>query len=76
MLKSLDCLFPAAKKLLYHAEEDIGVWTFHDMDPLDTWVNDRLLVIGDAAHPFLPRGSFSSFLSSFSTEFLHLETEQ
>ena len=34
--------------------ESLKVWKLLDMDKLDTYVNDRLVLIGDAAHPFLP----------------------
>ena len=32
----------------------LKVWNLLDMDVLPTWVNGRLALIGDAAHPFLP----------------------
>lgn len=28
-----------------------------DQDPLDFWTNDRITLLGDAAHPMMPRGS-------------------
>lgn len=34
--------------------QSLKVWKLLDMDILDTYVNDRLALIGDAAHPFLP----------------------
>ncbi|RWA04709.1 hypothetical protein EKO27_g10391 [Xylaria grammica] len=34
--------------------ESLKVWELLDMDILPTWVNDRLGLLGDAAHPFLP----------------------
>lgn len=32
----------------------LKVWNLLDMDILPTWINGRLALIGDAAHPFLP----------------------
>ncbi|MDX2144990.1 MAG: FAD-dependent monooxygenase [Rhodospirillaceae bacterium] len=29
-------------------------WALFDRDPLDTWVNGRVALLGDAAHPMLP----------------------
>jgi 2-polyprenyl-6-methoxyphenol hydroxylase-like FAD-dependent oxidoreductase len=33
----------------------LKVWTLLDMDRIPNWANGRLALIGDAAHPFLPR---------------------
>jgi len=42
--------------LLNKAEaETLKVWELLDMDVLSTWVEGRLALLGDAAHPFLPR---------------------
>lgn len=38
----------------------LKVWNLLDMKVIPTWVNDRLALLGDAAHPFLPRKKFSS----------------
>jgi 2-polyprenyl-6-methoxyphenol hydroxylase-like FAD-dependent oxidoreductase len=35
--------------------ESLKLWTLLDMDKLPTWINDKLALLGDAAHPFLPR---------------------
>lgn len=35
-------------------EESLKVWELIDMSPLSTWVCNKLALIGDAAHPFLP----------------------
>ncbi|OJD34917.1 salicylate hydroxylase [Diplodia corticola] len=41
--------------LLDKAEEDtLKVWELLDMEPLPTWVNEKLALLGDAAHPYLP----------------------
>jgi len=42
------------KILSYADNESLKVWKLLDMELLDTWVNDRLVLLGDAAHPFLP----------------------
>lgn len=33
----------------------LKVWKLVDMEVLPTWINGRTALIGDAAHPFLPR---------------------
>ncbi|KAK7899774.1 hypothetical protein LTR67_003519 [Exophiala xenobiotica] len=46
---------PAARALVAKANpESLKSWKLLDMSILPTWVNDRLVIIGDAAHPFLP----------------------
>ncbi|RJE26863.1 FAD binding domain protein [Aspergillus sclerotialis] len=46
---------PQVVKLLEKADpQTLKLWPLLDMDTLPTWVNERLAVIGDAAHPFLP----------------------
>ncbi|EOD51303.1 putative fad binding domain protein [Neofusicoccum parvum UCRNP2] len=46
---------PDLVALLDKAEEDtLKVWELLDLDPLPTWVNDKLALLGDAAHPYLP----------------------
>jgi 2-polyprenyl-6-methoxyphenol hydroxylase-like FAD-dependent oxidoreductase len=43
------------KKLLEKADpQTLKLWPLLDMDTLPTWVEDRLAILGDAAHPFLP----------------------
>lgn len=34
--------------------ETLNVWELLDMDVLPTWISNRLALLGDAAHPFLP----------------------
>jgi hypothetical protein len=47
---------PSLVALLNKAEaESLKVWELLDMDVLPTWVEGRLALLGDAAHPFLPR---------------------
>ncbi|CAI6306165.1 unnamed protein product [Periconia digitata] len=46
---------PALLALLGKASEDtLKVWELLDMEQLPTWTEDRLALIGDAAHPFTP----------------------
>lgn len=42
------------RSIIEKAEEDIKVWKLLDMDKLPTFVHERLALLGDAAHPFLP----------------------
>lgn len=42
------------RRILEQAKEDFKVWELMDMKNLDTWTSDRLVLLGDAAHPFLP----------------------
>ncbi|KAF2113756.1 hypothetical protein BDV96DRAFT_601233 [Lophiotrema nucula] len=46
---------PALLKLLAMADDDtLKVWELLDMPQLPTWTDGRLVLIGDAAHPFTP----------------------
>lgn len=36
---------------------ELKVWTLLDMERIPTWYKGRLVLLGDAAHPFLPRES-------------------
>jgi 2-polyprenyl-6-methoxyphenol hydroxylase-like FAD-dependent oxidoreductase len=46
---------PAVLALLGKADpESLKVWKLLDMPILPTWINERLALLGDAAHPFLP----------------------
>ena len=47
---------PAVRAVLAHADpEQIKLYPLMDMEPLPKWTTGRLALIGDAAHPFLPR---------------------
>lgn len=47
---------PALLKLLSKAEPStVKVWKLLDMEILPTWTKGKLTLLGDAAHPFLPR---------------------
>lgn len=51
---------PSVLALLDKADaESLGIWELKDMDTLPEWVNGRLALLGDAAHPFLPRMIFN-----------------
>lgn len=46
---------PQVRRLLEKADPaTLKLWPLLDMDTLLEWVNDRLAVLGDAVHPFLP----------------------
>lgn len=52
---------PAMLKLLGMADEEtLKVWELLDMEQLPTWTHEKLVLIGDAAHPFTPRKLFLS----------------
>ena len=47
---------PAMLKLLSMADEEtLKVWELLDMEQLPSWTEEKLVLIGDAAHPFTPR---------------------
>jgi 2-polyprenyl-6-methoxyphenol hydroxylase-like FAD-dependent oxidoreductase len=47
---------PALLKLLAMADEEtLKVWELLDMEQLPSWTKEKLVLIGDAAHPFTPR---------------------
>lgn len=55
MLKIFSSFSPSIAKILSQAEpESVRVWKLLDMDPLPKFNESRLVLIGDAAHPFLP----------------------
>lgn len=39
---------------LIRRSSDWRSWTLCDRDPIDTWVDGRVVLLGDAAHPMLP----------------------
>lgn len=46
---------PALFDLLSHADpKSCFRWALFDRDPIERWHRDRLILIGDAAHPMLP----------------------
>lgn len=47
---------PAVIKLLSMADEEtLKVWELLDMEQMPSWTEGKLVLIGDAAHPFTPR---------------------
>lgn len=55
MLRVYKDLDPACISLVSKADPaSLKSWKLLDMDVLPTWTNDRLALLGDAAHPFLP----------------------
>jgi len=47
---------PKVKTMLAMVDETaLKAWTLLDMDRIPRWVTGRLALLGDAAHPFLPR---------------------
>ena len=54
LLKVYENFDPSLLALLRKADDELKVWKLMDMETLPIWVNDRLALLGDAAHPFLP----------------------
>ena len=53
-----------AQLLLSKADPStLKVWKLLDMDKLPTWTNNKLALLGDAAHPFLPRKQLLTLFS-------------
>jgi hypothetical protein len=49
---------PVIKALISKVDPSaIRVWQLRDMEKLPTWTTGKLVLIGDAAHPFTPRKS-------------------
>lgn len=41
-------------RLLLKSAETVHRWAAHDREPIDTWVDGSVALLGDAAHPMLP----------------------
>lgn len=55
MLEIGSSFAPGVRALLEKAPEEVlKLWTLLDMEVLPSWTNERLALLGDAAHPFLP----------------------
>ncbi|KAF1933856.1 FAD binding domain-containing protein [Didymella exigua CBS 183.55] len=55
MLEVFKDFEPAVLKLLSMADEEtLKVWELLDMEQMPTWTHEKLVLIGDAAHPFTP----------------------
>ena len=46
--------FAAPVRSLIAASDNWRKWALFELPPLKTWVNDRVVLLGDAAHPVLP----------------------
>ncbi|WPG97919.1 fad-dependent monooxygenase ops4 [Acrodontium crateriforme] len=46
--------FESARKVLTYADEDMKSWKLWDMEQIPLWHKAKLVLIGDAAHPYLP----------------------
>lgn len=46
--------FPEWVKDIFRASSSLGLWQLRDLDPLETWINGRAILIGDAGHAMLP----------------------
>jgi 2-polyprenyl-6-methoxyphenol hydroxylase-like FAD-dependent oxidoreductase len=59
MLEVFKDFEPAVIKLLGMADEEtLKVWELLDMEQMPSWTEGKLVLMGDAAHPFTPRKSF------------------
>ena len=45
---------PAVRDIVPLVDSYVKTETFYDMNPLPSWTRDRLVLIGDSAHSFLP----------------------
>ncbi|KAH7018631.1 hypothetical protein B0J12DRAFT_746740 [Macrophomina phaseolina] len=45
---------PVIRMLEKAPEDDVMLWDLLDMEVLPTWVSGKTVLLGDAAHPFLP----------------------
>ncbi|KAK1600642.1 uncharacterized protein LY79DRAFT_574906 [Colletotrichum navitas] len=55
LLKVYEKFDPDVLQLLKKVHPDeVNVWQLLDMEAMPTWVNEKLALLGDAAHPFTP----------------------
>lgn len=56
---------PVVRSIIAHAKEDqLRMYPLVDMEVMPGWTNKRLALLGDAAHPFLPRTMTLSLVSN------------
>jgi salicylate hydroxylase len=48
------CDFSDWIKAPFKQAKELGLWQLRDINPLPSWVNGRVILIGDAAHSMLP----------------------
>ena len=66
MLKVYQNFDPAIKALMSKVDPDSPkVWQLLDMDKMETWTKGKLVLLGDAAHPFTPRRLKSSITVAY-----------
>lgn len=53
LIEQLDFMAPPFKALIRKADPALWNWKVGDRDPLPTYHRDKLVLIGDAAHPML-----------------------
>lgn len=53
LMSSFKTFAEPIQRLLSHAT-NVSSWQLRDQDPLTDWVKDRVIIVGDAAHPMLP----------------------
>lgn len=64
---------PIVRALLEIADESsLKVWTLLDMERIPRWVNGRVALLGDAAHPFLPRKFYPPLVLSIDRGFEYM----
>lgn len=74
VLKVYDEFYPAMKSLLRMVNpEEIKLWRLLDRKALRTWISGKTCLIGDAAHPFLPRKTHCCML--FYSPNMRLQTK-
>lgn len=67
----------ALKALLSKAQpSSLKVWKLLDMEQLPTWVEGKLALLGDAAHPFLPRKFYDLTVESAYQDLSNLSIDQ
>ena len=52
VLKGFEHIAPIAKQIIDHGD-NWKLWVLCDRDPVDRWVDGRVTLLGDAAHPVL-----------------------